>query len=323
MFRKTLLGTLLPVALVANACEGSNGPAAGARIPTFEGSIDLRIGEVDGEDPYLLTWVPAVATDPDGRVIVVDQGSRQVRVFDAKGRFLFHFGGPGEGPGEMEWPPCCVGFAPDGRLWVRERFRYHGFRLADGGARYEEGLARHTGHRAAPVTFDSIGRLVDVGSIMVGGKLVGARFHMGPGTAVDTVQIGTVEEQLTGQAWFIEGRMMTLVEQPFGPRWLVAHGPGGAWGVAGSSEYSVTLHQPDGNTLHIDGPPGPGPALTASERDSAQADLDDQLEGLSGDPPFGVPDHKPPIAEIFFDRGGRLWVEKTGVRGDEMREADV
>jgi len=115
----------------------------------------------------------------------------------------------------------------------------------------------------------------------------------------------------------------SLVEQPFGPRWLVAHGPGGAWGVAGSSEYSVTLHQPDGNTLHIDGPPGPGPALTASERDSAQADLDDQLEGLGGDPPFGVPDHKPPIAEIFFDRGGRLWVEKTGVRGDEMREADV
>ena len=37
---------------------------------------------------------------------------------------------------------------------------------------------------------------------------------MGPGTAVDTVHVGTVEEQLTGQAWFIEGRTMTLVEQP-------------------------------------------------------------------------------------------------------------
>lgn len=309
--------------MLATACENSNGPAAGAQVPTFEGSIDLRIGEVEGEDPYLLSWVPSIATDPDGRVIVVDQGSHQIRVFDRDGRFLFRFGGPGEGPGEMEWPPCCVGFAPNGRLWVREGFRYHAFALEDGGARYEEGLTRHTGHRAAPITFDSAGRLIDVGSIRVGGSLVGARFHMGPGAAVDTVHVGTVEEQMTGQAWFTEGRMMTLVEQPHGPRWLVAHGPGGTWGTAVSSEYSVTLHQPDGNTLRIDGPQGPGPALTASERDSAQADLDDRMEGLSGDPPFGVPEHRPLLAAILFDRGGRLWVEQTGDRGDEMREADV
>jgi len=322
---RSRIGTALMV--MAISCTGVSAaivqPVTGDQIPTFEGSINLRIGEVEGEDPYLFTWVPSVATDPDGRVIVIDQGSHQVRVFDRDGRFLFHFGGPGEGPGEMEWPPCCAGFAPDDRLWVRERFRYHAFVLDEGGARYEEGLIRRTGHRSAPITFDSTGRLIDVGSIVVGGRLVGARFHMGPGTAVDTVHVGTVEEQLTGRAWFTEGRMMTLVEQPYGPRWLVAHGPGGAWGVASSSEYSVTLHQPDGNTLQIDGPPGPGPALTTSERDSAQADLDDQLERLRGGAPFGVPDHKPPLANIFFDRGGRLWVEKTAVRGDEMREADV
>lgn len=316
-------GLLALLVLVANACESSNGEVAGGQIPTFEGSINLRIGEVEGEDPYLLTWVSSIATDSDGRVIVVDQGSYQVRVFDPDGRFVFLFGGPGEGPGEMEWPPCCVGFGPDGRLWVRERFRYHAFRLEDGAARYEESLARLTGHRAAPVTFDSIGRLIDVASITVGDKLVGARLHMGPGTAVDTVHIGTVEEQLTGQAWFIGGRTMTLVEQPYGPRWLVAHGPGGAWAVASSSEYSVTLHQPGGDTLQIEGPPGPGPALTSSQRDSAQADLDYQMEGVDGAAPFGVPDHKPPLAGIFFDRRGRLWVEKTGVGGDEMREADV
>ena len=37
----------------------------------------------------------------------------------------------------------------------------------------------------------------------------------------------------------------------------------------------------------------------------------------------GIPDRKPPLADIFFDRSGRLWVEKTVAEGEEMREADV
>ena len=33
-----------------------------------------------------------------------------------------------------------------------------------------------------------------------------------------------------------------FVCQPFGPLWVHAHGPGGAWAEAVTSEYSVTLH---------------------------------------------------------------------------------
>ena len=48
-------------------------------------------------------------------------------------------------------------------------------------------------------------------------------------------------------------------------------------------------------------------------------------EGQSAnrDEHVGIPERKPPLADIFFDRSGRLWVEKTAAEGEEMREADV
>ena len=41
------------------------------------------------------------------------------------------------------------------------------------------------------------------------------------------------------------------------------------------------------------------------------------------EPAFEVPETKAPLADIFFDQAGRLWVEKMAADGAEMVEANV
>ena len=305
-------------------------PSNPLQIPVFEGAIDLEFGEITGEDPYLFSRIESIVEDADGRLIVADLLAHEVRVFDADGRFLFLFGGDGEGPGDLT-NPCCLAFGPEGLLWVRESVRYSAFRLGPESARYARGLRiAHSGiGMVSPVTFDAGGALVDIGP--VGGPESGslmARLHRKADGAVDTVRMADPDRQATGsttvQRQFGDTPVVMYVYQPLGPRWRHAHGPGGAWAEAISSEYSVAYHDPDGARLRIEGPARRGPSLTADEREYARSWIDRDRQRLDlDDHPFDIPDRKPPLAAIYFDQAGRLWVEKTRTQGDEMREADV
>ena len=59
----------------------------------------LQIGEIDGEDPYLFTYVWDAARVPDGRLVVTESQSYEIRVFGADGRAITSFGRRGDGPG--------------------------------------------------------------------------------------------------------------------------------------------------------------------------------------------------------------------------------
>ena len=70
---------------------------------------EYRIGELEGEEPYLFTSIASVQQLSDGRVVVLDRTSCELRFFSTDGIFLEHKGGRGEGPGE---------FHPDASLCV-------------------------------------------------------------------------------------------------------------------------------------------------------------------------------------------------------------
>ena len=77
-------------------------PPEGSRLPWRIGPEPMvSIGELEGEEPYLLHEVFDAAGLSDGRIVVANYGSGQVRVFDASGTHLFTVGGKGEGPGEF------------------------------------------------------------------------------------------------------------------------------------------------------------------------------------------------------------------------------
>lgn len=323
----TFAGVAAGVALLLGvaACADGGSPAP-RNVPVWEGSVELEIGEIEGENPYLFTTISSVVEDDRGRMIVADYQTHEVRVFEPDGRFAFSFGGRGEGPGEMT-NPCCMTFGPDGLLWVRESVRYSAFRLEGEEAEYVRGLrsVNASFNLIAPVTFDAEGRLVDLG--MAAGGTRFTRFHLGPGTTVDTVPMATAEEQATGfspvDIMIGDQAASFFVYQPFGPLWIHGHGTGGWWATAISSAYAVTLRHPDGSTSLVRAPLR-GPELSPDERRGAQARIDREKERFDlRAHPWGIPDRKPVLEGLFFDRAGRMWVEKTGVEGQQMREADV
>ena len=56
---------------------------------------------MDGEDPYLFRYAWDATKLSDGRIVVADRSTSELRVFDAAGTYLATWGGLGEGPGEF------------------------------------------------------------------------------------------------------------------------------------------------------------------------------------------------------------------------------
>lgn len=74
-----------------------------AQVPRWhvEDAPVVEIGSVEGERPYRLHDVERVLRLSDGRVVVADGGSRELRYFGPGGDHLYVAGGEGEGPGEF------------------------------------------------------------------------------------------------------------------------------------------------------------------------------------------------------------------------------
>jgi hypothetical protein len=78
---------------------------ANARPParwTVEGKPLVRIGGAAGEGPTELAQVLGVARLADGRIVIADGGSTELRVFSPTGEFLRAIGRRGQGPGEFD-----------------------------------------------------------------------------------------------------------------------------------------------------------------------------------------------------------------------------
>lgn len=87
-------------------------PADGSRLGWRIGSQpEVSIGEVFGDDPYLLAGASDATRLSDGRIVVVNRFTRELRVFDEAGIHLDTWGGTGEGPGEFE-PVTIFHIAP-------------------------------------------------------------------------------------------------------------------------------------------------------------------------------------------------------------------
>lgn len=320
--------------LTLAACAGGeDGEDAGIlpEVPTFEGTIDLEIGRLDGDDPYLFSYIMDVAADEGGRVLVADRQTNEVRVFEPDGDFAFRFGGPGEGPGEMT-EPNGLQFGPQGELWVRESVRYSVFTLGPAKAEFQRVLSsltpRHIGVRD-PFTFDAHGQLVAVGPVRGDDDVsLEARLRLLPDGAVDTMIMADAERQSVSRTTVpfsragISGFM--YLHRPFGSQWRHAHSNGGAWAEAVTGAYSINHQNPDGTVSVIEGPALLGPPLTEDDRARAEARMERDIERTGiGKHPFDIPDRKPPLARMFFDRAGRLWIVKTMAEGATVREADV
>jgi hypothetical protein len=337
------------LALVAIACGDArppadapaSGPPAAAAAPgtaihARTLAPDLAIGVADGERVYEFARLAGITRDGRGRIWAADFGAGEVRAFDGDGRHVLTIGRPGAGPGEFQGP-CCPAFDARGRLWIRDggNARYQVFRIDGDRAALDDvvRMAHADVNRIVPTTFDADGRVVDVGfrPDLAAGSPRSARLHLDPdGRVAHHTLVHASPDDSTGvhivERATPDGPMRFFFHQPFGPRELVAHGPGGEYAYALSTHGSVTWFAADGSVLHALRASGTeGPRLSARERERAREAIEQDVRrsGIArGELPYGIPLHKPPLEALFFDAAGRLWVELAVADGDP-RVADV
>jgi hypothetical protein len=220
-------------------------------------------------------------------------------------------------------------------LWVRDggNGRYQAYRLEADRAVYDREVRMQHGDRnlGAPLTFDTAGRLVDVGHVpdTATGSTVLARYHVTldgtvrardivPDPSPDSIDMTVVDRKTA------RGAARLYAYKPFGSLPLVTHGPRGAWATAASGYYAVRWVLPEGTTRVVSRDLA-GPALSDQDVRLAEENLAATAKWLGttvGRLPFGVPDRKAPIQALWFDRTGRLWVNLTRQANTENR-ADV
>ena len=315
-------------AIVVAAC-GEGEPAFESDVPERVGEVDLEIGRLDGPPEYTFGMISGTVTAPNGEILVSDGQQEVIRVFDIDGAFLRSIGRDGEGPGEFRMP-CCIAFGPTGLLWVRDggNRRYVSFEMS--AVSEVPGptirMSHASGGLFAPITFQTDSTLIDIGhktgadgefalwrtALSLQGRTTGTELVEEPSPET----LGTKVRQQTVPG----GMAQYYYPQPYGPSFLLAHGPGGAWASAVSSEYAVTLHMA-GDTVEVHGPSVEGPPLSPREMERARERLQTYLErggGKLSDYPE-VPFKKPPLAGLNFDVTGRLWVELSVEEGQDRR----
>ncbi len=88
----------------------------------------VSIGTAEGEEAYQLYRVFGATRLSDGRITLVDDGSKELRFYDSKGIHLMSVGGGGEGPGEFR-NPFYLWTQPGDTVWVGDYspFRFQVF----------------------------------------------------------------------------------------------------------------------------------------------------------------------------------------------------
>jgi hypothetical protein len=134
---RTLMCVVALIASAATGCAESGGDdgfaawdSAGVQIVESRASsglghaarsVDevpsLEIGLEDGPPEYQFSQVEGVLRLPDGRIVVADGGSREIRFFDGEGRFQSASGRRGDAPGEYR-QIIALGYGPGDSIWV-------------------------------------------------------------------------------------------------------------------------------------------------------------------------------------------------------------
>jgi hypothetical protein len=215
---KTLPPLLALIAIAATACAEPDGgrrfavrDSAGveiveSRAPSGDAaaawSVDeaplLEIGVENGPPEYLFSQVEGALRLPDGRMVVADAGSREIRFFDADGRFQSTSGRRGDAPGEYR-QIIALGYGPGDSIWV---FDYGNRRFT---------VLTGDGEVARTLTLDptlanvsAVGRLAD-------GSFVVREFWSAAGSDAAAIQLGLGRDPAAVARYAPDGARMDTI----------------------------------------------------------------------------------------------------------------
>lgn len=302
------------------------GPFEEAALPTWRLADDPRIdiGVLDGGEPYQLYQVSGALLLPDGRLVVANGGSKELRFYDAGGRHLESVGREGEGPGEFG--------ALGGLELARDSLYVFDWRLVRVSVFDLDGVfARSYPVRVPGIAFpNAVGLLDDGGWVVLSGFAFSPQdiaalvrdtslvVHLhADGVAADTIgRFPTVEFFVYGN-----GSMTTAVSRAFGRS--LASAAGGTRLYLGDTErYQIAGYGPTGTLESILRRRVAARSVTGADIE-AYKEVDrrrlvdpqyrQQMERLLAEMPY--PEEMPAFGALQTDAEENLWVSEYGMPG--------
>jgi len=304
---------------------------------------EVEIGVLEGEEAYQLNRVSGATVLSDGRIVIANGGSSELRYYDSSGRYLQTVGRRGGGPGEFQYVGEPYALAGDSLL-VGADVGARRLSLFDPEGRYVESYgtagARGLGTLVGVLANGDIVRLALLpGSGDDDGQ---ARYpmvvvrHARDGTPADTMARlpGSEMYRVTERS----GAMMTVMQSPtpFARTQQVALGGGLVYAGAGDS-YEVEVYRTDRpasdlaenqvrpeRLVRLPRPNRPvtGAAVAEFRRVQLDRELDDnsrrRIERYLAEVTF--PKEMPAYRDLRVDAGGNLWIEEYRAPGEEENQ---
>jgi len=281
------------------------------------GTPSLVIG-TRPEPPYELSRVAGAVQLSDGRIVIADGGSLELRFFDSTGTFIRSVGRRGEAPGEFSAMESLARL-PGDTLAVVSRFTSISFFSGQGAFVHRQGLA-------------AIPRDVTLGIPIAAAVLQGRAFVRGVMTQSRTARgarwIDSIPLVLVGSDSVQLGNFpsMLMVPDDIGPRppWF---GPtaefasdGTTFYVGYGGVYSIRVYSLDGRLQRVIRRQWTPVRVTQRDIDAyvtewakrwiraTGPDAERQRQDLRDDP---YATEVPAFSQLIADRAGRLWVREA------------
>jgi hypothetical protein len=281
---------------------------------------DVAIGAVEGDTAYQFFGISGAHRTAEGRFVVVNAGSRDVRVYDAGGKFVRSFGRRGGGPEEFEMP-VLAGVSHDTLIVVDQAHHRLSMVHAEAGIVRVARVADDVGAFLNPV--GAFGN----GDVVFGGALDMARTQLQQGLNrahtfyrscdPDGALVADFGHQM-GADFFIQrmgprGPETPPALVPFGRVPLGAVAPERFY-FGAQDGWEVEAYDPSGSLvrlIRLDRDP-----VAVTEADTRQY-IDDMTGSITGErgvrmremlSEIPVPDVFPPYGVLEADALGYLWV---------------
>ena len=287
--------------------------------------IAATIGRATGDERFLFGDVRDIEVDGMGRVWVLDNQSRMIRVFGSTGRHVRTIGGAGQGPGEFRNPNGLARDPTSGRIWVVDpaTSRYTVFDTAGTLVETRPRDATGWGYRW-PGRFDQDGRLFDF--MIAGGprnRFRGLVLRSGRAEPLDTLRLPAgPRDPAFVRIERENGRTVRPV--PFAPRpdWDVSP-RGSVWWTSGDPYRLLEVTSAGDTARIVERELDPTP-VTEAEMDSIRDDWTEEFgQGVRQVDFSRIPDAKAAIRAVFVGRTNRIWVLPYGDTGETGRLVDV
>jgi len=273
---------------------------------------EVTIGDLEGDDEYLLGDPRSIAVDESGLIYVLDVHIPVVRVYSPDGTHLRDLGREGDGPGEYRSPDGTAVLS-DGRVLVRDP--------PNGRITIFDSLGAHLGEWPLTGGFNTDIRFyVDHSDYAYAATILergvgpwdwrfGVVRYSPEGAIVDTIPAPTwtfdrAQVRASGEGF------QTVRPVPFSPSIAWTFSPRGYMVGGVSTDYRIDSFLPTGTVHRFERAFDPV-RVQGAEAQERRIAITNSLRRRAGlwtwnGPP--IPDEKPPFKEIFASWEGNIWV---------------